>query len=123
MSYYSIKNYVDNMKFSENDIIVAFVENNNIIAMCELLTSDNNILTGKKTGDVGILVDRSHRNRGLGKKLFGYCVEKALNNNVKVIRSHCMSTNTWMIRICKDYNVNIAQYGSETVAILNDTIF
>jgi RimJ/RimL family protein N-acetyltransferase len=114
----AIIRHVNSKSKDKKIILAAFDDNLNVIAACEVafLLNKNSIFAD--TAEIGLSVESSHRNKGLGTDLFERALIVARNRRVKVFTSYCLTRNGFMMRIAKAHGMKIiTEYGSSEASL------
>ena len=114
MNTETITKYANDVIHSENICSNAIVENGEIVAVIDSFFMTYTL--GLRTVEIGLMVDKNHRNKGLGKKLFAETIKRAIPDYADIVRSHCMRSNCWMTKICIDHGMQIETFGTEIIA-------
>lgn len=95
-----IDTHVITAQLAERVVIVGLNNEHEIVAALEMASYGDEV-------EVGLTVEESHRGQGNGTRLFIIAVDIAQGLGVKIMRSHCLSHNRFMVRIARSMGMEV----------------
>lgn len=108
----AIDKYVSSLDHMSNVAFVAFNDTLEVVAFVHIAISSNNV------AEIGISVDKEFREQKLGSAIWKRAVSWCRMHGIKQLFTHCLMTNTPMIKLARKENMILESSCGETDAYL-----
>lgn len=107
----AIKKYVNSIDFNKDRVYGAYDNDNNLVGVIHIAW-----MKQEGCAEIGISVDKSVRNGGIGGKLFKKAINYARMHGAKRLYSFCLTENTAMMHLAKKENMKVERFANEAEA-------